>query len=248
MGMNALACPDETADGVGVGPIDGALREAKLAMVKRVVAACATMSLLLAGSLHAYCPERVGAWPLGSPSAVAVSSGYAYIGIIDALVIDDVSNPSHPRQVGRVAVSGTVNGVAVADDYAFVVTGAEGGSVSGLHVVDVSIPSAAVEVGFLHTPGSALGVAVADGFAYVADGHGLRVVDVTSPSAPVEVGWADSPGITYHVVVSGSHAYVAGGGGLKVFDVSDPAAPRWGSSVPLAVRSMSRSRAATRTS
>jgi hypothetical protein len=225
MDVNAPACPDETADGAGVQPPDGALRKAELAMVQRIAVACAAMLLLLAGSLHAYCPERVGAWPLGSPSAVAVASGHAYIGMIDVLVIADVSSPSHPQQVGRVPVWGVIHDIAISNGLAFVVTGAEGGSVSGLHVIDVSAPSAAVEVGFLHTPGSALGVAVADGFAYVADGHGLRVVDVSLPSAPVEVGWADSPGITYNVVVSSSYAYVAGGGGLKVFDVSDPAAP-----------------------
>ena len=184
----------------------------------------AAVLLITAPALAKDCPEPVGRWPYGPAYAVAVSGSYAYLGSGTVLVIVDISNPAVPQAVGAVVLPGVVQGVAVAEGYAYVAAGA-----AGLRAVNVVTPTAPVEVGFLDTAGHAMGVAVSGEYAFVADHWaGLRVIDVSTPSAPVEVGFHDSPEVETAVGVSvdGGFAYVADiDRGLRVIDVSIPSLP-----------------------
>jgi len=134
-----------------------------------VVNVCALATPALAHD----CPELVGRLP-GAISAVAVSADFAYFGGGSGLFIADVSDPSTPRLVGKVASPFGVKGITVSDGYAFV---AEGGSGPGLRVIDVSTPSAPVEVGHFDWSLYAwVRVAVSGGSVFLAAGEaGLYV-------------------------------------------------------------------------
>ena len=110
----------------------------------------------------------------GAVSAAAVQGNYAYIGEGSSFVVADVSNPASPLPIGRVAMPGMVNDIALCGSYAFVAN-----DDAGLQVVDLSTPSAPKLVGFYDTPGVASGVAVSGTNAFVADGDGgLMTFDI----------------------------------------------------------------------
>ena len=171
-------------------------------------------------------PVEVGFVDTGCVLDVAVSGGHAYVTARspEAVRVIDVSVPSAPVEVGFVEIPGDPRDVAVAGDYAYVVTGGFGPH--SLRVIDVSTPSAPVEVGFVDTNHDyPLAVAASGGYAYVG-GFSLSVIDVSTPSVPLRVGWLGSPGLLMDVEVSDGHAYVADRDrGLLVIDVRAPSAP-----------------------
>jgi hypothetical protein len=113
---------------------------------------------------------------------------------------------------------GSVNGVALANGYAYVADW-----VGGLRVLNVSDPADPVEVGSYRTQ-HAWSVTVQGNYAYVADTYdGLRVVDVSDPAAPVEAGFYEVPGSLNDVAVAGEYVYVAGERGLFVLRSALPA-------------------------
>jgi len=122
----------------------------------------------------------------GDAIAVAVQGNHAYVGLGPCLTILDISDPTHPTEVGKTcALPALVSGVALLGDYAYVADG-----VGGLRVVDVSDLAHPAAVGFYDTSGDACGVAVAGDYAYVADGsNGLQVVDVSESTHPTGVGF-----------------------------------------------------------
>jgi len=159
----------------------------------------------------------------GLTSGVAVSGGYAYVGVGLRLVVLNVSNPADLREVGVTQpFPHFVEDVAVNGTLAYVAAGG-----AGLRVVDISNPALPTEVGAWDSRGYAQGVAVAGTVAYLADGpFGLRLVDVSKPSQPVEVGSAYSMNYAFKVAVQGHHACIAAAGaGLLIADVTDPRHP-----------------------
>jgi len=145
----------------------------------------------------------------GYGADVAAAGGYAYVTAGDAgLRVVDVSNPSHPTQVGCYDTPGDAKSVAVAGRYAYVAA-----KQTGLRVVDVSNPANPTEVGFCATPGEdwdvPYAVAVAGAYAYVADSNvGLWVVDVSDPANPTEVGLYNTPESAEDAALAGSYAYI----------------------------------------
>ncbi len=159
----------------------------------------------------------------GSPNAVAVSEGHAYVACgSGGLQVVDVADPEAPQRVGSLVVAGTAWEVAVEGDTAYVAAGA-----GGLAVIDVSAPAAPALLATAPTPSPALDVAVAGGRAYVVDGTGLRVIDVSDPAAPLPLAGLRLAGRPRGVAVEGDLAVIAAdSGGVHVVDVSDPGAPR----------------------
>jgi parallel beta-helix repeat protein len=154
---------------------------------------------------------------------VAVSGNLAYVAAGGAgLRIVDVSNPSHPTEIGAWDSRGYAEGVAVAGNVAFLADGPY-----GLRLVDVSNPAQPNEIGFAFEMNYAFKVAVDGQYAYIAAaGAGLLIADVSDPRHPVEVGTYDTPGYAYGVAVSGNTVYIADGWeGLKIVDVTDPKHP-----------------------
>lgn len=153
---------------------------------------------------------------------IFIQGEYAYVG--PKLVIWDISEPPHPRQVGSLLLPlplQAAQDIKVAGDVALVIT-----PKAGLRVVDVSEPTAPTEVGFYETSGIVLAVAVSGHIAYLVEkGKGLRVLDLSKPASPVEVGHLARANI-WDVAVADGYAYLAADkAGLRVIDVSDPTAP-----------------------
>lgn len=131
-------------------------------------------------------------------------------------------HPFAPTVVGGYDTPGSVFGVAVAGDLAFIAD-----QLSGLQVIDVSNLSAPTLLGSLDTAGSALGIAVSGNRVYLADSNGgLRIIDVTATVSPTLLGTYDTIGFASGVAVSGNYAFVADySGGLQVINVTNPAIP-----------------------
>lgn len=170
------------------------------------------------------CLERVGRWPYGPATAVAVAEPYVYYDSGAALMVADVSIPSAPRVVGEVFLPGTVEDMVVAGSHVYVAN-----RDAGLSVIDVGNPEHPLLVSHLDGFGYVSSVAVAGDFAYVADygypGGGLHVVDVSMPAQPVDLGFVAISRIPWSLVVSGDLAYASTVYGLTILDVSDPAEP-----------------------
>ena len=166
----------------------------------------------------------------GSPSVVAVSGNYAYIGYRnpDALVVINVSNPSSPSFVRSLTIS--VNDLAVADNYLYVGVG------HCLLIYSLETPSNPISTPiktFLCNPdGPVLGVAVQGNYAYLASNqYELIVVNISDKNNPVIVNplstWCIYEGWGYDIAVSGNYAFVAdvNQSGLLILDITNPAVP-----------------------
>ena len=156
--------------------------------------------------------------------AIAVRSGYAYVGEGASFDILNVSNPSSPTQVGRIVLPGMVDDIALDGPYAYVAD-----DDGGLQVIDIANPVSPTVSGFYHTPGAALGIAELGGRAYVADGTGgVLVLDIANAGVPTLLGTTALPGtankLALSVGPSGVTAYVADGN-IELVDVTDGSHP-----------------------
>ncbi len=160
------------------------------------------------------------------PDDIVVSGGYAYIAdgksreTYGGLHVINISNPENPVREGWYESNGSVRGVAVSGDYAYI-------GFNGLSVIDISNPYNPVIVGNYESPANAECVALSGDYAYVAaDRDGLYVIDISNPENPIGVGNYDTPGRANNVTISGNYAYVADeDGGLRFIDISDPGNP-----------------------
>ena len=140
------------------------------------------------------------------------------------LKIVDVSDPSRPREVGKIDTPGYAEGLAFADDVVFI---ADGGG--GLRVIDVSNPEAPHEIAGSDTDGYAYDLAVDGDLVYLADGNSGLMILAVSGSGAAEIGHFVAERRSFQVravVVSGRYAYVAAGySGVSVVNISDPRYP-----------------------
>ncbi|MBO1047272.1 MAG: DUF4347 domain-containing protein [Dolichospermum sp. DEX182a] len=127
-----------------------------------------------------------------------------------------------PTLKGNYDTSGSVSGVQVVGNYAYVADG-----YSGLQIIDISNPTTPTLKGNYDTSGSAVGVQVVGNYAYVADGgSGLQIIDISNPTTPTLKGNYDVYGSVFGVQVVGNYAYVANYGfGLQIIDISNPTTP-----------------------
>ncbi len=177
-----------------------------------------------------------------APIDLAVYDNIAYIVDSEGLWLMDVSDPTHPIDVGFNPMLENKQ-VIIEDGYAY------GIDAQGLWVFDLSNPVAPELIGFKDTPFVSLELSINKGFAYVRDDHGiLRIFDLTDPTSIIEVGVYDPPGqilgreIYGNVIfvlrglanenplpsfsISGEYIYVADlDGGLRIIDISDPTRP-----------------------
>lgn len=155
---------------------------------------------------------------------MAVRGDYAFVGMGPRLSVVDVSDPRHPREVGRTPpLTGLVHNLA-ADGGILCAATADG----GLWTIDVVDPLDPRPLGNSPARSFILDVALADGFAYVAGAEaGLRVLDLSDPTAPTEVAVRNLGGLTERVALDRERLYVVdSGSGLWVFGREDPAQPR----------------------
>jgi hypothetical protein len=165
-------------------------------------------------------PKRVGYCNFPEEGeAVFVAGDFCYVGTVSytpsskGFHVVNVSKKTDPNEVGAFQANGTVSGIRVSGNYAYLT------DVSGLHILDVSTPSVPIEKGFYDAQGGwFLRLFLSGTDAYVADtpyaGHplgGVRVISVSNPSSPTEVGFCQTPGAAKGVFVSQGYAYVADG-------------------------------------
>ncbi|OGU54249.1 MAG: hypothetical protein A2V66_07490, partial [Ignavibacteria bacterium RBG_13_36_8] len=154
---------------------------------------------------------------------VAVSGTLAYLAVGDAgLRIVDISDPTHPVEVGAWDSPGYAEGIAVAGNIVYLTDGPY-----GLWTVDVSDTAHPRKIGSAYDMNYAYGVALSGSYALIAAARaGLLVVDISDPVHPVELVIMDTPGNAIGVAVSGNLAYVADGwNGLQIVDITVPEQP-----------------------
>jgi hypothetical protein len=150
---------------------------------------------------------------------VFVDDGYAYITNNSGVIIFNVEEPSHPKEVGRIQ-SGYTRSAFVMDGWAYFA------SEHGLVIADVSNPESPKKVSEYSTNGEAIRIFVNEPYAYIAGSRGLEIVDISEPYAPMEVSHL-SGGEARGIDVYDGIVYLAVPGiGLEVIDVSDPSSPR----------------------
>jgi hypothetical protein len=137
------------------------------------------------------------------------------------LSIFSLTNPALPAPLGGYDWPGSMFGVAVSGNVAYVAM-----SVSGVMVLDVSNSALPTFVKFVDTPGFPSRLALTGNYAYVADGSGgLTVIDVANPATANVVGNAPIPTNGRDVALLGGYAYVATDGGARVYDLTIPISP-----------------------
>ena len=165
----------------------------------------------------------------GYMNAIAAQGNYCYTAEGSTFTILDVSNPSAPSPISRLAMPGQVEDIALftnsGHQYAAVADGD-----AGLQIVDITTPTTPTLRGYYNTGDWANGVAVLGSTAYLANGNsGFSVLDISIPIRPQLIGSLGGIGYSDRLAVqaSGSNifAYVSAGGGLAVVDASAPNNP-----------------------
>jgi hypothetical protein len=151
------------------------------------------------------------------------SRDIVFLGSCGCVCMLDMSDPSHPKQIGEFKHS-TCNTCGLyyqtRTNSLFICDG-----ISGLKIWDIKNPKNPIELGSIDTPGYACAVRMAGTRAYLAGGDGgLRIIDVSNPSHPTEIGHFNMT-TACDVYVEGSYAYVADLG-LRIIDISNPSRPK----------------------
>lgn len=115
---------------------------------------------------------------------VVVRDGVAYVIDAEGLVMLDVSDPTAPRELGRLATGGTPRDVAVGDGLAFVAIG------TGVVIADVSDPATPRQLGAIEERGDTTAVAWVPPYVLLSAWDDARVYDATDPADPTFVGAA----------------------------------------------------------
>ena len=178
--------------------------------------------------------ELMGVWPYGPCQASAFDSArnIALVGNGEALQVLDISNKASLSRIGEIRLPGNPQGIALAGDYAYVVT------LSYLVVIDISDPkNPSAVTGILFAECSFQSIAISSGRMYLAYDHGLLIYDVSNPRQPVYRATYGTFGFkVVDVALWGKYALCAyeyakypehpiTSYGVDVVDVSSPAAP-----------------------
>ncbi|MFW5444026.1 MAG: Ig-like domain-containing protein [Methylococcaceae bacterium] len=127
-----------------------------------------------------------------------------------------------PGALSVISIPGYANNVAVADDTAFVASGA-----SGLTIINVGDRANPQVASTLDTQGTSVDVKIIENYAYLADGNaGLQIIDISNLGSPILVSTEDTPGFAQDLQVNNGFAYIAdGSSGLQIIDISNPEFP-----------------------
>lgn len=182
-------------------------------------------------------PSIAGSYNLSgnlSGLSVFVSGSYAYVGYATGLAIFNISNSAAPTLVGTYVVSAAVNGVYVANGYAYLATS---GVLNQLVIVNVSNPAAPTLASglLLLDLTAATSVTVSGSYAYVTKGNNTLgpeffVVNVTNPALPSVSGSYEATVNLNRVAVSGNYAFVASANTsreLTVINITNKASPAY---------------------
>jgi hypothetical protein len=216
------ACPSGGTDARLVGCV-AAIGAAKDVVIKSGLAyvASAQFGLAIADVSNPAAPRALGvASPPFYAERVAVSGTFAVLtGNGLGLTVVDVSDPRAPRVLSSMA--GTMKGVAMVGQYAYVIVVVPGNPArTDLMVVDLRQPAAPVIAGRV-TVATASELRVVGSIAFLAArAAGVQLVDVANPAAPTILGTIDTPDTAKAVAVSGNYAFVADGSAVLGIDLN----------------------------
>ena len=163
---------------------------------------------------------------------VVTAGDYAYVttGVttVAGMTIFDLTDPTHPRILGRVDTFDYATGVAIAGDYAYLVH-----DCSGMAIIDISEKSDPQVISWFGRKEELFGVAVNGDQVYVTGldekGSGLLIViDCSDPYNPETVSKIIFTDSNYGTIqLLGNYAYLSGdhnwsGSEFGIVDISDP--------------------------
>lgn len=160
----------------------------------------------------------------GSTCDLAIGEGIACIANSAGLIVADIADPAHPREIGRFATKESALDVQMADKLVYLID-----SGYGLRIIDVSDPARPAELG-AYALNNATGVSVAGRYAYLGvygAGNGVQIIDVSDPARPRLADFFSLPGNPSRILVSGTTAYlIVDNFGLIMMDVTGPDRPK----------------------
>jgi hypothetical protein len=168
----------------------------------------------------------------GVPSTVVDMGPFVVLGQGAGLVSLDVSDPTHPRQVGSLVMPQMVRAAAASGAYLVVVVcnatvGPSPAVPCSLRILELAGDGALGEMSHLDLDGILSEVVVAAGHAYVAAGRtGIAVVDLGDATKPVLVGRVGGFSDVTRLAISGTQLAASSQGEVAVVDVTDAAQPR----------------------
>jgi hypothetical protein len=134
-------------------------------------------------------------------AGMALSGNYAFIALEHyGLLALDISDPTNPKETGRLQTPGSPNGIYVSGDTAYLADGE-----AGVRVIDISRPAAPVSLAVFDTSGLAAHIMERDGIIYVSDeGSGIvSLLKLFDRSISPEIS-IDREGLSYSVETGGS--------------------------------------------
>jgi hypothetical protein len=165
-------------------------------------------------------PTFKGSYNMFYAKKIVVSDNYAYVAVEDipGLQIIDVSDPTNPMFKGSYDTPNTARGVAISENYAYVVG-------AGLQVLNISNPANPTLKGSYNiTLSLALGITLSGNYAYVVDLYsGLQIIDISNPTNPTFKGPYNKI-YAMGVALSENYAYLAARG-LRIIDISNSSKP-----------------------
>jgi hypothetical protein len=134
--------------------------------------------------------------------------------------IADLSDPTHPVEIGTCDTPGRGNRLDVSGNYAYVADD------DSLIIIDISDPAHPVRAAAIAGRDEVSDVAVREPYAYVADYYqGLTVVNIADPLHPSIAGYRDTQRAV-RVELKDDVAYIGDyGDGVTLLDISDPVNP-----------------------
>jgi hypothetical protein len=153
------------------------------------------------------------------------SSGALFLEAKNVPIWLNFSNPN-PTLKGTCDLPGDEFwGIAIFENYAYIVGDNYTSPLSSLYVIDIKNPSSPIFKGSYNKLNNAKGVAVSGNYAYVADGiSGLQIIDISDSSNPTFKGLYNTS--SNGVDISGNYACIAADtSGLQIIDISDPSNP-----------------------
>ena len=158
----------------------------------------------------------------GQTEVIAVEGNLAFLGVGPRMVIFDVSDPYHPKPVGRTEVLGDwwVSGIAIKGDTALVAL------IDMFYVLDVTDPSTPKSLAEIPWRSGILRMVDFGDTLILVNGTGrFTVFDVSDPKHPIQVAWEDSWGMPQAQVIEGKNLYsvesMAGHKAFRIYRLDD---------------------------
>lgn len=149
---------------------------------------------------------------------LAVSGGYGYALVPDALVLLDLADPAAPARLAHAVVARTPVDLAVDGLHAYVACGD-----GGLQVVSVAKPREPKVVGAYAPNNGGVSLVAASGEVGLAavPGVGVAVLDLADPSRPTELKLLPFDGEVRDLAIVGRRGYAVGEA-VRIIDLEQP--------------------------